>query len=178
MASAGKGNYPITTAWSAWRPGAFPGPSAAQWNAWLPKPKGKGKGKGKGKDGKGGKGDKKGKGKQLGPADGPGSKSNFAMELDGGDKLFLAGRVYDIAGAAKKHGVDKKAKCWPVLLSTKKGGDALELCPNHASHGGMGTKYHTAPKGFDRGAIVKEFSEIATKEQATSAGWNHKVKKP
>ena len=65
MASAGKGNYPITTAWSAWRPGTFPGPSAAQWNAWLPKPKGKGKGKGKGKDGKGGKGDQKGKGKAI-----------------------------------------------------------------------------------------------------------------
>ena len=59
-ASAGKGNYPITTAWSSWRPGTFPGPSAAQWNSWLPKPKGKGKGKGKNK---GGKGDLKGNGK-------------------------------------------------------------------------------------------------------------------
>ena len=59
-ASASKGNYPITTAWSSWRPGTFPGPSAAQWNSWLPKPKGKGKGKGKNK---GGKGDFKGKGK-------------------------------------------------------------------------------------------------------------------
>ena len=57
-ASAGKGNYPITTAWSSWRPGTFPGPSAAQWNSWLPKPKEKGKGKGKNK---GGKGDLKGK---------------------------------------------------------------------------------------------------------------------
>ena len=61
-ASAGKGNYPISTAWSSWRPGTFPGPSAAQWNSWLPKPKGKGKGKGKGKN-KGGKGDLKGNGK-------------------------------------------------------------------------------------------------------------------
>ena len=59
-AAASKGNYPITTAWSSWRPGTFPGPSAAQWNSWLPKPKGKGKGKGKNK---GGKGDFKGKGK-------------------------------------------------------------------------------------------------------------------
>ena len=46
-ASAGKGNYPITTTWSSWRPGTFPGPPPAQWNSWLPKPKEKGKGKGK-----------------------------------------------------------------------------------------------------------------------------------
>ena len=38
----------------------FPGPSAAQWNSWLPKPKTKEKGKGKNKEGKG---DLKGKGK-------------------------------------------------------------------------------------------------------------------
>jgi hypothetical protein len=65
----GKG-YPITTAWSAWRPGSYPGPTASQWNSWLPKfPKGKGKGKGKGKSSgyKGGKGDKGGgKGKGQG----------------------------------------------------------------------------------------------------------------
>ena len=41
-ASAGKGNYPTTTAWSSWRPGTFPGSSAVQWNLSLPKPKGKG----------------------------------------------------------------------------------------------------------------------------------------
>ena len=60
----GKGGppYPITTAWTSWRPASFPGPTPAQWNSGLPKPhKGKGKGKSKGK-GKGGKGDK-GKGK-------------------------------------------------------------------------------------------------------------------
>ena len=59
----GKG-YPISTAWSSWRPGAFPGPTTAQWNSWLPKPwKGKGKGKGaKGDKGKGKGGKSKGKG--------------------------------------------------------------------------------------------------------------------
>ena len=65
----GKGGppYPITTAWTSWRLGSFPGPTPAQWNSWLPKPyKGKGKGKSKGK-GKGGKGDKgKGKGQLSG----------------------------------------------------------------------------------------------------------------
>ena len=66
QSQAGKGNYPISTAWSSWRPGAYPGPTSAQWNSWLPKPwKGKGKGKGgKGDKGKGkGKGFNKGKGK-------------------------------------------------------------------------------------------------------------------
>ena len=60
--------YPISTAWSSWRPGAFPGPTVAQWNSWLPKPwKGKGKGKGDKGKGKGLKGDGKGfKGKGKG----------------------------------------------------------------------------------------------------------------
>ena len=68
----GKGGpqYPISTAWTSWRPGSFPGPTLAQWNSWFPKPyKGKGKGKSKGKA-EGGKG-VKGKGKEqlsgLGP---------------------------------------------------------------------------------------------------------------
>ena len=49
-------NFPITQAWSAWRPGSFPGPTPAQWNSWLPKPKGGKKGKGKGQKGSKGKG--------------------------------------------------------------------------------------------------------------------------
>jgi len=56
----GKG-VPHPAAWSAWRPGAFPGPTAQQWRQWMPK-----KGKGKGKGGKG-KGTGKGKG-QMDPA--------------------------------------------------------------------------------------------------------------
>ena len=42
----------MPAAWSAWRPGAFPGPSPQQWRQWMPR-KGaeKGKGKGKGKSG-------------------------------------------------------------------------------------------------------------------------------
>jgi len=54
----GKG-LPHPSAWSAWRPGSFPGPSPQQWRQWMPKTwkgKGKGKGKSKGQTGKGGKG--------------------------------------------------------------------------------------------------------------------------
>jgi len=48
----GKATMPTSSAWSSWRPGPFPGPSAAQWRGWLPKMgKGKGKSKGKGKKG-------------------------------------------------------------------------------------------------------------------------------
>jgi hypothetical protein len=66
LAKGGGQAYPISTAWSSWRPPTYPGPTPAQWNSWLPKPyKGKGKGKGKG-IGKGGKGDKgKGKGQVM-----------------------------------------------------------------------------------------------------------------
>lgn len=68
-ASAGK-QYPITTAWASWRPGASPGPTTQQWNSWLPKPKGGKKGASKGwsvskggnDNGKGSKGEGKGKG--------------------------------------------------------------------------------------------------------------------
>ena len=54
----GKG-VPLPSAWAAWRPSAWPGPSSAQWRSFMPKggkgQKGKGTGKGKGK----GKGDGK-----------------------------------------------------------------------------------------------------------------------
>jgi hypothetical protein len=59
----GKSGYPITTAWAAWRPSPFPGPTAQQWSSWFPKPY---KGKGKGAGGKGkGKGYGKGKGQGI-----------------------------------------------------------------------------------------------------------------
>ena len=56
----GSGKGPLPTAWTAWRPSAFPGPSATQWRSWMPRfsPKGNGESKGKGKCGKkGSKGD-------------------------------------------------------------------------------------------------------------------------
>ena len=56
----GSGKGPLPTAWTAWRPSAFPGPSASQWRSWMPRfsPKGNGESKGKGKGGKkGSKGD-------------------------------------------------------------------------------------------------------------------------
>ena len=65
---------PTTTAWSSWRPGAFPGPSPQQWRSWIPK---KGKGKGKGGKGKG----KRAKAKvwDLVPSSEQSSKSGRAM---------------------------------------------------------------------------------------------------
>ena len=61
-------SYPITTAWSSWRPGPFPGPTASQWKSWLPKPKGGKKGAGKSwmSQGKGPSGKGKGKGQPIG----------------------------------------------------------------------------------------------------------------
>ena len=33
----GRGNGPMSSAWTSWMPGAFPGPSPAQWRAWMPR---------------------------------------------------------------------------------------------------------------------------------------------
>ena len=46
---AGKGgkSLPTPAAWSAWRPGAIPGPSPQQWRSWMPRKGGGKKGKGK-----------------------------------------------------------------------------------------------------------------------------------
>ena len=61
QSSSGNQNFPTTSAWSAWRPATYPGPTPTQWNSWMPK-------KGKGKGGKGGKSAGKGsKGKGKGP---------------------------------------------------------------------------------------------------------------
>ena len=50
MKGSSKG-FPMTAAWSSWRPGTIPGPSPATWKSWQPSNffKGKGGGEGKGK---------------------------------------------------------------------------------------------------------------------------------
>ena len=63
-----------------------------------------------------------------------------------------------------------------VLLSTKKGDDALTLCPHRQTHGGLNAKVHTAPSNFDREAIAKTFSTRASKAQLKQAGWSKAAK--
>jgi hypothetical protein len=54
-------------------------------------------------------------------ADTPGAKSSFAKPLDGGKRLFLAARVYDIEAICLKYNLKITDHCWPVLLSSSRG---------------------------------------------------------
>ena len=81
--------------------------------------------------------------------------------------LFLAGYVYDVGAAAKELKVDVKSLCWPRLFTTKKGAEAAALC-GIKSHGAA---EHTIPKGFNREAFAKKYSQKASTEQCQEAGW-------
>ena len=102
--------------------------------------------------------------------DQPGAKSHLTKTLASG-QLHLAGFVYDIDKIAAHCSVAADAKCWPVLLSNKKGAAALALCPNHSSHGGLSSSFHSSPPGWDRADICKRFSNRATPAQNREAGW-------
>ena len=83
------------------------------------------------------------------------------------DTLFLAGRVYDIAGVAKELKVDKKKFCWARLFTTKQGADADAICTDK-SHDAAA---HKPPSKFNREALAKKYSSKATAEQCKAAGW-------
>ena len=61
--------------------------------------------------------------------------------------------------------------CWPVILSKKKGDAALELCPDHATHGDMKQPVHKRPNNFDLDYIYKNFTRAATAAENKKAGW-------
>jgi hypothetical protein len=52
-------------------------------------------------------------------ADTPGAKAAYAQYLDGGKRLFLAARVYDLEAICKQHKLKIEDHCWLVLLSSK-----------------------------------------------------------
>ena len=82
-----------------------------------------------------------------------------------------AAKEYATEGIAKACGCKQGDKCWPVLLSSKEGAAALELCPEPQAHGGIKSKKHTAPQGFSRKQMTEKHSEPATAEQKKEAGW-------
>ena len=88
--------------------------------------------------------------------------------------LFLAGRVYDIAGVAKELKVDKKKFCWARLFTTKKGADAEAICTDKSHNEAA----HKPPPKFNREALAQKYSSKATAEQCKSAGWFSKKSKP
>ena len=124
-----------------------------------PNPKDKGKGKDKGS---------KRTGTEL---EGPGSKSHFASQLSPSE-LFLSGVVFQLDKIAQHYRIANPDRlCWPVLLTKKKGPAALELCPDHATHGDLKQYCHKRPASFDLEYVYKHFTRAATAAENKKAGW-------
>ena len=130
--------------------------------------------KGKGKDKQNNK--KKGKGKEE-AADGPGSKSSLAMSISNSE-LWIAGVVVNIEQVAKHYKVAQPDHmCWPVLLSKKKGDAALQICPDHSTHGDLKQAVHKRPANLNLDFIYKNFARAATIDENKSADWQPPKKK-
>ena len=105
----------------------------------------------------------------LAGADEPGSKQGLVKWLDG-NTLFFGGSVFDIAGLSAHCKCKKADKCWPVLLTSKTGANALTVCPNHVAHGDLSSPMHTSPPSFSTSSA--QFRSSASPEQCKKAGWN------
>ena len=118
--------------------------------------------------------EKRGKGKGKPGEDtpsGPGSKSALAVPLSSSE-LWIAGVVVKTEQAALHYKMTKpEDMCWPVLLTKKKGEAALELCPDHAKHGGLNAACHKRPKNFDLEYIYKHFTRAATSAENKAQDW-------
>lgn len=101
---------------------------------------------------------------------GPGSKADLAKMLSDGH-FFMAGRVCDIQAVADSLKVGVDDFCWPVLFTTKKGDEALSVCPCPDKHGGLKSKWHKPPKGFKQDQLLKKFFTSASSDQLREAGW-------
>ena len=99
---------------------------------------------------------------------GPGSKASYSYHISP-TELFYCGVVLktdEIAQYAKNADL-----CWPVVMSKKKGGEALELCPDFKAHGGMKAACHIRPKNFDIDHMYKNFTRAPTPDEYKAAGW-------
>ena len=66
-------------------------------------------------------------------------------------------------GGASRASVDVAEMCWPVLLTVKRGGHALCLCPQweEPGHTSLTSKAHVRPKGWNITTIEKNHSAKA-----------------
>ena len=119
---------------------------------------GGGGGKGKGKDADGG-----GKGKGVDPAP-PGSLKGIPTWVDE-THVQLGTFVYDTAKIAKHYSLDAD-HCFPVLLSTKKGGAALALCPlwGKPGHTSLTSEKHVTPKEWNYTHVCSHMAKKVAKE--------------
>ena len=104
----------------------------------------------------------------------PGSMQNVAKWVDS-THLRLGELIYDTAKIGEHYSLDPN-HCYPVLLSTKKGGHALALCqhwgdPGHTS---LTSAAHVIPKQFDYSHVCNHFATKAP--GAGEAGKKRKLK--
>ena len=108
--------------------------------------------------------------KDKGPSP-PGSKAHYCQWLEPDKTLFIAGMAIDVGQFAKDNKVAVSDKCWPVLLSKREGKEALALCPDHGSHGNMGSACHQRFKGFKLSEVYAKYGRKATNAESSAAGW-------
>jgi hypothetical protein len=140
-------------------PVSLPGTSAATPASPSP-PGGGGGGVGDGGGGKGGGPKKKFP---------PGSKAKMAGELSA-DEFFHTGTVFNTKEITAKYKLPGDV-CLAVLLSKKKGTEALQLCPDPKTHGDMAADCHKRPKAFDLEHIYKHHARRATAAECKTFGW-------
>jgi hypothetical protein len=106
-----------------------------------------------------------------GAAEGPGSKTYLSMPISQSE-VWIAGVVVNVEQTSSHYKMSQaEPKCWPVLLTKKKGAAALEICPDHAKHGGLDKPCHKRPNNFDLDYIYKHFARAATPDENKSADW-------
>ena len=108
--------------------------------------------------------------KEKGPS-APGSKAHYCQWLEPDKTLFIAGMAIDVGQFAKDNKVAVSDKCWPVLLSKREGKEALALCPDHGTHGNMGSACHQRFKGFKLSEVYAKYGRKATNAESSAAGW-------
>ena len=83
--------------------------------------------------------------------------------------------VYDTTAIAKHYSLDAD-HCFPVLLSTKKGGAALALCPHwgEPGHTSLTSAKHVTPKDWNYTHVC---SHMATKAEVNPKGAGDKRKR-
>jgi hypothetical protein len=87
-------------------------------------------------------------------------------------EYFVCGMVFQVENIAKYYQMNPPDQyCWPVLLSKKKGNTALQLCPEHATHGNLKEKVHTRPSKFDLDYIYANFARRPTTSENEHANW-------
>jgi hypothetical protein len=92
------------------------------------------------------------------------------------EEFFHTGSVFKAKEITDKYKLPDDA-CLAVLLSSKKGTEALQLCPDPKSHGDMSASCHKRPKAFDLEYIYKHHARRATPAECKAVGWNV-IKKP